>query len=62
MAPLPGRRASDAAVVVVGHSIRWIGCWFAAPGAGHFSFMNTPPPGTFLADLARATTEFAIAS
>ncbi|MDT7801781.1 MAG: hypothetical protein QOI78_5214 [Actinomycetota bacterium] len=42
------------------------------PGAGHFSFMNTPPPGTvedegfdrarFLTDLARATTEFAVAS
>jgi pimeloyl-ACP methyl ester carboxylesterase len=41
------------------------------PGAGHFSFMNTPPPGTvenegfdraqFLTDLAQATTEFAIA-
>lgn len=42
------------------------------PGAGHFSFMNTPPPGTvenegfdraqFLTDLAQATTEFAVAS
>ncbi|MEU5807381.1 hypothetical protein [Streptomyces sp. NPDC047718] len=42
------------------------------PGAGHFSFMNTPPPGTvdsegfdrsqFLTDLAQATTEFAITS
>jgi pimeloyl-ACP methyl ester carboxylesterase len=42
------------------------------PGAGHFSFMNTPPPGTvedegfnraqFLTDLAQATMEFAIAS
>ncbi len=42
------------------------------PGAGHFSFMHTPPPGTvedegfdraqFLTDLARATAEFAIAS
>ncbi|WP_410626945.1 alpha/beta hydrolase family protein [Amycolatopsis sp. cmx-8-4] len=42
------------------------------PGAGHFSFMNTPPPGTaehegfdrarFLTELAQATTEFAIAS
>jgi pimeloyl-ACP methyl ester carboxylesterase len=42
------------------------------PGAGHFSFMNTPPPGTvenenfdrarFLTDLAQATVEFALAS
>ncbi|MDQ0596336.1 pimeloyl-ACP methyl ester carboxylesterase [Streptomyces canus] len=42
------------------------------PGAGHFSFMNTPPPGTvenegfdraqFLTDLTQATTAFAIAS
>lgn len=41
------------------------------PKAGYFSFMNTPPPGTaddgafdrdrFLAELARATTEFAVA-
>jgi pimeloyl-ACP methyl ester carboxylesterase len=41
------------------------------PEAGHFSFMNTPPPGTveregfdrarFLTDLAQATVEFAIA-
>ncbi|MFH7596920.1 hypothetical protein WDV06_17740 [Streptomyces racemochromogenes] len=39
------------------------------PGAGHFSFMNTPPPGMgetegfdharFLTDLAQATLEFA---
>ena len=42
------------------------------PKAGHFSFMNTPPPGTaddaafdrdrFLTDLAQATMEFATAS
>jgi hypothetical protein len=42
------------------------------PGAGHFSFMNTPPPGTvenegfdrtqFLTGLAQATGKFAIAS
>ncbi|MFI0815950.1 alpha/beta hydrolase family protein [Streptomyces sp. NPDC021098] len=42
------------------------------PGAGHFSFMNSPPPGTvedqgfdrprFLADLAQATMEFATVS
>ncbi|MFF4582155.1 alpha/beta hydrolase family protein [Streptomyces sp. NPDC001389] len=42
------------------------------PGAGHFSFMNTPPPGTvesegfdrgpFLSELAQATTAFAVAS
>ncbi|MDX3803115.1 hypothetical protein [Streptomyces sp. AK04-3B] len=41
------------------------------PGAGHFSFMNTPPPGMaeaegfdharFLTDLAQATLEFVIA-
>jgi len=41
------------------------------PKAGHFSFMNTPPPGTaddealdrdrLLTDLAQTTTEFAIA-
>jgi pimeloyl-ACP methyl ester carboxylesterase len=39
------------------------------PKAGHFSFMNTPPPGTtdddafdrdrFLTDLAQTTMEFA---
>ncbi|MFD3871731.1 alpha/beta hydrolase family protein [Streptomyces sp. NPDC058623] len=41
------------------------------PGAGHFSFMHAPPPGTvenegfdqarFLTDLAQATREFALA-
>jgi pimeloyl-ACP methyl ester carboxylesterase len=41
------------------------------PGAGHFSFMDTPPPGTaetegfdraqFLTELAQATAEFATA-
>ncbi|MFI5977782.1 alpha/beta hydrolase [Streptomyces sp. NPDC051452] len=40
------------------------------PGAGHFSYMDTPPPGTvedegfdrarFLTDLAHSTTAFAI--
>ena len=42
-----------------------------APKAGHFAFMNTPPPGmldpdgfereVFLAELARVTTEFVLA-